>query len=243
MNSENKKIKYLKECYDAEIARRKNVEQKASIYIGTLGVVGTILANGLVMLVQDSGKLPVFITFVCLIFIVLITISMAVSSYYAIGAALKKDIFLIDPKDVKEKYSDSNVEEKLCDDYYDATTQNYDITNKKVDCMNSAQQWMRIAVILFATFAFFLLAYFTVSHYGDIIKSVMVGWKSVKEVNDCLTIISLMIGVIALICSIIAFVKIHSLSESLQKLKSALRNSIPAEGAQVSPEEASKAGK
>ena len=62
MSDENKKIKYFRECYEAENARRRNVEQKASIYIGTLGVVGTILANGLIRLVQDTNTMPAFIT-------------------------------------------------------------------------------------------------------------------------------------------------------------------------------------
>ena len=201
MNDENKKLKYYRECYEAENARRRNVEQKASIYIGTLGVVGTILANGLIRLVQDNSTMPALMTFLCILFIVAITVCMTCSSYHAIGAVLKKNHYCIDPREIKSKYKDEDLEENLCDDYYNATIANYDITNLKVDSMDSAQFWMRRAVVLLAVFAFFLLCYYSVRHYGAICQSAVAGWKFICDINDFLTFTAFTLSLISLLFS------------------------------------------
>ena len=198
MSDENKKIKYFRECYEAENARRRNVEQKASIYIGTLGVVGTILANGLIRLVQDTNTMPAFITLLCVLFIVAITVCMTCSSYHAIGAVLKKNNYCIDPREIKSNYKDEDLEENLCDDYYKATIANYDITNLKVDSMDSAQFWMRRAVVLLAVFALFLLCYYSIRDYGAICQSAVSGWRFICDINDFLTITALILSLVSL---------------------------------------------
>ena len=86
----------------------------------------------------------------------------------------------------------------MCDDYYKATIANYDITNLKVDSMDSAQFWMRRAVVLLAVFALFLLCYYSIRDYGAICQSAVSGWRFICDINDFLTITALILSLVSL---------------------------------------------
>lgn len=221
MSDNNKRILYLKECYNMEIQRCSKVEQKATTYIGMLSVVATILANGIIRLLQDGNKLPSGMVALSLVFLTLISIFMVVSIYYGIKAVRKRTYSYINPDDVHSNYKEEELETKLCDDYKEAIRNNQTPTNNKVDAMDRAQRYMLWATGLIGLYAFVVTIIYFIRSYTAICLSFTSFCETLSDILTpaVIAFIALLIGIIATIIGSIALWRVSKLHRHLSECK------------------------
>lgn len=221
MSDNNKRIPYLKECYNMEIQRCSKVEQKATTYIGMLSVVATILANGIIRLLQDGNEIPSGIVALSLVFLTSISALMVVSIYYGIQAVRKRTYLYINPDDVHSNYKENELETKLCDDYKLAIRNNQKPTNAKVDAMDRAQKYMLRATILIAIYAIIATIIYFVDSYTAICLSFTSFCETLSKIftTPVVAFLALIIAVVAAIISSIALWRISKLNRHLSKCK------------------------
>lgn len=221
MAENNKRIPYLKECYNMEIQRCSKVEQKATTYIGMLSVVATILANGIIRLLQDGSKLPSGMVALSLIFLTTISALMVVSIYYGIQAVRKRTYSYINPDDVHSNYKDEELEAKLCDDYKQAIRNNQTPTNAKVDAMDRAQKYMLAATILVAVYAITATIIYFFKSYITICLSFTSFCEKLSLIftTPVIAFLALIIAIVAVIIASIALWYISKLNRHFMKCK------------------------
>ena len=227
MADNNKRIQYLKECYNMEIQRCSKVEQKATTYIGMLSVVATILANGIIRLLQDGSKLPPCMVAISLIFLTTISALMVVSIYYGIQTVRKRTYSYINPDDVHSNYKDEELETKLCDDYKQAIRNNQTPTNAKVDAMDRAQKYMLAATILVAVYAITATIIYFIESYTTICLSFTSFCDTLSTIFTTPVVASfaLIIAIVAIIIASIALWHISKLNRRLSKCKQKVKHS------------------
>lgn len=227
MADNNKRIQYLKECYNMEIQRCSKVEQKATTYIGMLSVVATILANGIIRLLQDGSKLPPCMVAISLIFLTAISALMVASICYGIQAVRKRTYSYINPDDIHTNYEDAELETKLCDDYKQAIKNNQTPTNAKVDAMDLAQKCMLAATILIAVYATTATIFYFIESYTTICLSFTSFCEALCKIFTTPVVASfaLIIAIVAIIIASIALWHISKLNRRLSKCKQKVKHS------------------
>lgn len=225
--ADNKRISYLKDCYNMELQRCSKVEQKATTYIGMLSVVATILANGIIRLLQDGNKLPTGMVALSLIFLTAISILMVISIYYGIKAVRKRTYSYINPDDVHTNYKEEELEGKLCDDYKQAIRYNQTPTNAKVDAMDRAQRYMLWATGLIASYAIIATIIYFIDSYTAICLSFTSFCETLSEIftTPVVAFLSLIIAIIAVIIATIALWRFSKLNRHLSKCKQKAKRS------------------
>ena len=217
MADNNKRIPYLTECYKLEIQRCSKVEQPAPTYIGMLSVVATILANGIIRLLQDGSKLSPGMVAISLIFLTAISALMVISICYGFQAVRKRTYSYINPDDVHSNYKDAELETKLCNDYKLAIRNNQTPTNAKVDAMDRAQKYMLAATILVAVYAITATIIYFIESYTTICLSFTSFCDTLCKIFTTPVVASfaLIIAIVAIIIASIALWHISQLNRRL----------------------------
>lgn len=159
----------LKEIYnqalkqlDAEDDRKKVVENKSTIFIGTIGIITSIVIGVTSTLIKEQNLDGFMLFMVMLLFI--LTIYMLRTVWYAIKAIEKKGYHSFSISELcaqgkKQYYINTilKINEML--------TKNYEITNSKVDNMTMAQEYFKRGIIVLGLFSIVILFFFF-NRYG-----------------------------------------------------------------------------
>ncbi len=151
----DKLIEIAKEYQTSEDDRRKEVESKASIFIGTFAVAATIMLS----LAKDFIKIKVSVTALLTIFLVFVTIVyLCIAIIYSIKCLSRKNYevvgfpeWLLTDKDILEK------KKELLFKLLNAVKTNQNVINEKVDYMVMAQEYFKRAVVCVGVLAMLLL--------------------------------------------------------------------------------------
>lgn len=152
----DKLIEIAKEYQASEDARRKEVESKASIYIGTFAVATTIMLS----LAKDFIKKEISVPALLTIVIVVVTIVyLCIAIIFSIKCLSRKKYavvgfpeWLLTDKDTLEKKKKNFLFELL-----NAVKNNQNVINEKVDYMVMAQEYFKRAVVCVGVLAVLLL--------------------------------------------------------------------------------------
>lgn len=158
-------IEYAKDFAKSEDERRKTVEDKAALFIGSFSVATTLLVSVVADLIVDIYLCPVLVALITVHVIVLI-IYLCRASLYAVEALSRKKCFKVGIPSVLYHESPSlSDDERLIELFLKTVNYTYlnsKVTNEKVDAMVMAQEFFKRAirtVFILIAFLFALLIY------------------------------------------------------------------------------------
>jgi len=146
-------------CYNEEEERRKTVESKSSLFIGTLSVAVSIVIAIYANLAKDNTITIWQIISMGLLFILIIYLIRTV--WFSIKALQRKTYFILSAKDYISAYSKQNPHKDLITNLSNAIQQNQETNNRKVDNMTMAQEYFKRAIVTICLFVSLLLLKFT----------------------------------------------------------------------------------
>ena len=158
-------LKYIEKYVDYERNRLKNIQSKASLYIGAFSISITILSiflnNILTSTVNNTSNENILIIF-CLIVIIIL---LSIATIYAIKVFEKESYYTFGShNDIKKILRSECVLREIIVQFYNSTQKNRKVINKKVDYMNLSQKYFEsaICVTIVSVFIFVIvkIAYF-----------------------------------------------------------------------------------
>lgn len=151
----DKLIEIAKEYQASEDDRRKEVESKASIFIGTFAVATTIMLSLAKDFIKKEVSVPALLTIVIVVGTI---VYLCIAIIFSIKCLSRKNFevvgfpkWLLTDKDTLEKKKDFLF--KLLN----AVKTNQNVINEKVDCMVMAQEYFKRAVVCVGILAVLLL--------------------------------------------------------------------------------------
>ena len=200
-----KTLEYVFDCYNSEADRRKSIEGKASLFIGTISVVTSVVLGVTSILVKENDFDITISALIILLFI--LTLYMSRTIWFSIQALERKNYYSISVNDFLLNDSNDEYYKKLIAEITNKINKNALTINGKVDSMTMAQEYFKRAIIVVALYSFLILlrfisksgfdyfAYF--SRIADLVNSVYInGWNTL--ILYTLSISSIILSVIAI---------------------------------------------
>jgi hypothetical protein len=160
VNKEN--LKYALESvvkrYEEENERKKTIESKSSLFIGTISVVTTVVVAVTSVFVKEAVIDYTVCLLVFLLFI--LTIYMARTVWYSIQALERKNYHSLSVKDFLISGTEEEYQRKLIVDITNKLRKNNLPINCKVDSMVLAQEYFKRSIIIVVIYSFVLLLFF-----------------------------------------------------------------------------------
>ncbi|HHU47745.1 MAG TPA: hypothetical protein GXZ40_07610 [Bacteroidales bacterium] len=148
-------LEYAINCYEAESERRKTVESKSALFIGTISVVTSIIIGTTSVLVKISD-FNITITFLVFLLFIL-TLYMTRSVWFSIKALERKNYHSISIDDFFINDTSDDYFKKLIAEITNKTKKNSHTINSIVDNMTMAQKYFKRAIIVVSIYAFSIL--------------------------------------------------------------------------------------
>ena len=154
----DKALDLMFKMYESEEDRKKNVESKSSIFIGTISVVTTVAIGVTTVLVKESDFKFSLCILVFLLF--LFTIYMARAVWFSIKALERRNYYSLSENDFLGSEEGDEYTKKLISVIANKTKRNSITINSKVDNMVMAQEYFKRAIVVVVVYAFVLLFYY-----------------------------------------------------------------------------------
>jgi hypothetical protein len=153
-----KTLEYAIDCYNAESERKKSIESKASMFIGTISIITTVVLGVTSILVKENNFDIAICALITLLFI--LTIYMSRTIWFSIQTLERRNYHSISINDFL--LSDSNEEyyKKIIAEVANKINRNALTINKKVDSMTMAQEYFKRAIIVVSLYSFVILLLF-----------------------------------------------------------------------------------
>lgn len=151
-------LEYTINCYEAESERKKTVESKSSLFIGTISVVTSVIigVTSVLVRVNDFNFAISFLIF--LLFI--LTLYMSRTVWFSIKALERRNYYSLSVSDFLISDTDDAYFKKLISEITNKIRKNSLTINCKVDNMTMAQEYFKRAVVIVSIYAFVILLYF-----------------------------------------------------------------------------------
>jgi hypothetical protein len=201
-----KTLEYAFECYKSESDRRKNIEGKASLFIGTISVVTSVVLGVTSILVKEN-EFGITISVFILLFI--LTIYMLRTIWFSIQALERKNYYSISVEDFLLNDLNDEYYKKLIAEIKNKITKNAVTINSKVDSMTMAQEYFKRAIVVVALYSFVLLLLFISKsgfNYFSYLNGI-VGWVNSVYINGWNTLILYTLSITSIILSLVAIKK------------------------------------
>lgn len=141
--------------YESEEERRKSIESKSSLFIGTVSVITSIIIGVTSFLIDANNFNPV--TFILILLLVILCIYMIRTVWFAIKALERKGYHAISIKDFLNSDQGDEYYKKIIVNIVRKIHRNYSAINSKVDSMVMAQEYFKRAISTIALYAFLIL--------------------------------------------------------------------------------------
>ena len=138
------RYEFLKGVYEAENQRRRTVEQKASLLIGSLSMMGAVIVG---VANFYSGDTPSQVAFYIVFYTASLAISLCFTLYHAIRTLKKRTLTLMDTNDQENIIGSKAFFMKMIENLSTCIEKNKIITNYKVDEMEMSQNWFYIVLL------------------------------------------------------------------------------------------------
>ena len=153
-----KTLEYAIRCYEAETERKKTVEGKASLFIGTISIVTSFVIGVTSVLVKVNDFNITISALVFLLFV--LTVYMARTVWFSIKALERKNYYSISINDFLISDSDDKYYRKLIAEIINKIKKNSLTINSKVDNMTMAQEYFKRAIVIVVLYSFVILLLF-----------------------------------------------------------------------------------
>lgn len=207
-------LKYLEDNKCSEDNRRKEVESKATIFIGTFSVANTVLINLAKEFVFNANQKNGILSAIVVFLISLTIIYLCEAIQYAIKAVKRRNYHVLGfPEFMLTEETDKK--KKIFVDLYNSIKINQKEINIKVDYMMMAQEFFQraVATVLVLT-AVFGGAF--IWNFKSVIKKFCYTIQEIiKNEQAMVTVIIMIITLVVVI--VILFVKIHILEERIEE--------------------------
>lgn len=200
-------LEYTINCYEAESERKKTVENKSSLFIGTISVVTSVIIGITSVLVKVSDFNIAITLLVFLLFV--LTLYMSRTVWFSIKALERKNYHSISVTDFLINDKNDDYFKKLIVDIANKTRKNSSTINGKVDNMTMAQEYFKRAIIVISVYAFVILLHFVSKSWknsGSYLKQTIDTINTIK-ISGLNILILYLISIAAIILSIIAIKK------------------------------------
>jgi hypothetical protein len=154
----------LKEIYnqslkrlDSEEDRKKVIENKSTIFIGTIGIITSIVIGVTSTLIKEQKFDGFMLSMVILLFI--LTIYMLRTVWFAIKAIEKKAYHSLSISELCAQ-GGKDYHKSMIAKINHMLTLNYKLTNSKVDNMTLAQEYFKRGIVILGLFAIVILFFF-----------------------------------------------------------------------------------
>lgn len=200
-------LEYTINCYEAESDRKKTVESKSSLFIGTISVVTSVVIGVTSLLVKVSDFNIAITLLVFLLFV--LTLYMSRTVWFSIKALERKNYYSISVTDFLIDDANDDYFKKLIAEITNKIRKNSLTINSKVDSLTMAQEYFKRAIVVVSVYAFVILLYFVSKSGVDI-------WGYSKKIIETInaitisglnTLILYLISLTAIVLSIIAIKK------------------------------------
>lgn len=201
------KLEYAYKCYKSEHIRRRRIETKSSIFIGTIGVLSTIIVGGITRLFLGIGKFNSF-EYSLIFALFLTTIPILVSVYYALKALHKAKCSYIEISDFRS-YQGEEFYNRLIDVLNEAIEDNIPVAEEKAKYMHKAQISFLVALVIMSFYAFIIsLIYIFIMgiNFLEYLDKVSTAFSKI-DINQTLVIVLIILTIISLLLSIVALYK------------------------------------
>jgi hypothetical protein len=154
----DKVLELMLKMYESEEDRKKTVESKASLFIGTISIITTVLIGVTSVLVKENDfKLSLCVLVFLLFFL---TIYMTRTIWFSIKALERRNYFSLSGNDFLISAIGDEYTKKLISVIANKTKKNSNTINSKVDNMVMAQEYFKRAIVVVAVYSFVLLFYY-----------------------------------------------------------------------------------
>lgn len=207
-------LKYLEDNKNSEDNRRKEVESKATIFIGTFAVANTVLINLAKEFVFNSNLKNGLLSFIVVILISLTIVYLCRAIQFAIKALKRRkycvlgfpDFMLMEEEDKKKR---------IFVDLYNSIKINQKEINIKVDYMMMAQEYFQRAVSTVLVLTLVFVGSFILHNKSAIKKLGGIVRFIVKNERTMVIVVS--VDVVLIILIVILFSKVHDLEKRIEK--------------------------
>lgn len=209
-------LKYIEDYKNSEDNRRKEVESKATIFIGTFGVATTVLINLAKDFILNTNMKISFLNLIVIVLISCTVIYLCQAIHFAIKALKRRNYSSI----AFPKYMFTECEDKkkrLLIDQYNCVTKNREQINIKVDYVTMAQDYFIRAILIVAIITIMLLVKY-ISSYSDLLGSLN-NIISKITITQAMMIGIVTVGVFLLAMIFILFKKVKKLEKQIMNGK------------------------
>ena len=151
-------FRYTLDCYNREEERRKGIESKSSLFIGTISVVTSVILGVASILVKENNFDMTVSILVFLLFI--LTLYMSRTVWFSIKALERKNYYSISVSDFLIKSAKEEYYIELIVEIANKIERNAITINNKVDNMTMAQEYFKRAIVVVALCSFVILILF-----------------------------------------------------------------------------------
>lgn len=142
-------------CYENENERKKTIEGKSSLFIGTISIITSVIIGVTTVLVKsDDFKNSVLLLAFLLFFL---TLYMARTIWFSVKALERKSYNTLTIDDLLINEQKDQYYKKLIAEISNKMRKNSLIINTKVDYMTMAQEYFKRSIIIVVIYAFTLL--------------------------------------------------------------------------------------
>lgn len=153
-----KTLEYAIKRYEAEEDRKKTVETKSSLFIGTISVVTSVVI-GITSVLINKGEINSTTCAIVLLLFVL-TIYMARTIWFSVQALERKNYHALSVDDFLIQETGEEYHKKLIAEITNKIRKNYVTINNKVDSMTMAQEYFKRSIVVVTIFSFCILLFF-----------------------------------------------------------------------------------
>jgi len=174
-------LEYALSCYQEENERKKTVEGKSSLFIGTISVITSVVIGVTSVLVKSDIFSPTIPILLFLLFI--LTVYMARTVWFSIKALERKSYYSLSINDFLISNSDDLYYKKLIAEITNKIRKNSTTINSKVDNMTMAQEYFKRAIVIVVLYAFVVFLIFLPKsgfNFSHIIKNIIELFNSIK---------------------------------------------------------------
>lgn len=151
-------FRYALDCYNREEERRKGIESKSSLFIGTISVVTSVILGVASIFVKENDFDMTVSILVFLLFI--LTLYMSRTVWFSIKALERKNYYSISVSDFLIKSAKEEYYIDLIVKIANKIERNAITINNKVDNMTMAQEYFKRAIVVVALCSFVILILF-----------------------------------------------------------------------------------
>ncbi len=202
-----KTLEYTLDCYNQEEERRKGIEGKASLFIGTISVVTSVVLGVTSILVKENDFDIAMSILVFLLFV--LTLYMSRTVWFSVKVLERKCYYSTSIDDFLIDSVDDNYYKQLIAEIANKMRNNAKTINGKVDNMTMAQEYFKRAIVVVALYSFIILLLFiskSGTNFSDYTKEFILLLNQI-EISSWNVLLLYILSITSIILSLIAIRK------------------------------------